>query len=987
MQLGCSLSCFSVFPAKKYWTSALLLLLCGCSFTFNEQQEDAERRTESTLLADLPIQPIEVTPTKLQPLGLSEIRNGYAQLVNRLDDEDLARQLDLRLADVEMLLAEEKQSTGDILGNTTVYTEAIKAYEKVLANYPDDPSKEAMMYQLSRAYDLNAQGEQSVEMLGELLETFPESSHAPEAWFRLGEAFYSEGNYSGAAVVYDRVINYGKDNPFYGMSSYMQGWAYYNLEDYDAALIAFDNMLSASFLYLEIEQIEKAQSSDLALLSKGQQKLVKDSLRLMASLFSYRGNGKAVVAFYEDKGDATYRHLVFDELAQQHLDNDRFIDASEAYLAFASAYPMHREAVPFYVKHIDAFILGDFPSEVISAKAGFIAAFGKEQGVLDELCPVCREKAKLYLYDYLQELAQTEHSLAQQLSQPQRRKSLPDALRNLDDALLDRQADSAYGRAARFYTEFITTFPYDDLRPEMEFNLAESYFESEQFSKAILHYEQFAYENPSHALASDGAYAALLSYVKMLSSSTNTSSDKKRELLKQQRESQIRFINTFELDTRAVKVTQTVMQAYFEEGNFEEALKFSQWLLSPPEAQHASVTLEIKHSAELVEAHALFGLSRFKSSELAYANLLQRMNKQDIGFDALTRNYAISMYKQAENAVESGDLALAISHLERIIAKTPDVDVRANAQYDAANYLIAESRFEEAQALLDDFAIRFADHELAKTIGEKRLYVYEETKQWERAADMLQAIWEQNKQSETGREALYQSAVYYEKAGNRASALPAYRAYAHTYPEPFEFATEARFTMSQFYLESKESSKRRYWLDKLIKSHDSAGEKATLRSKTLAAMAAMVFADDAKYVFEQQKLTQPLKKSLAEKRSALVKAVDAHNKVLAYGVRDYATIANHQLGSLYRTLARDLMDSERPSELNALELEQYDLLLEEQAYPFEEQAIQIYEINAKRSWDGIYDKWVEESFNALAELYPNRYRKDEIREEINIEHF
>ena len=37
------------------------------------------------------------------------------------------------------------------------------------------------------------------------------------------------------------------------------------------------------------------------------------------------------------------------------------------------------------------------------------------------------------------------------------------------------------------------------------------------------------------------------------------------------------------------------------------------------------------------------------------------------------------------------------------------------------------------------------------------------------------------------------------------------------------------------------------------------------------------------------------------------------------------------------------MNSERPSNLNELELEQYELALEEQIYPFEEKAIKVHE--------------------------------------------
>ena len=71
------------------------------------------------------------------------------------------------------------------------------------------------------------------------------------------------------------------------------------------------------------------------------------------------------------------------------------------------------------------------------------------------------------------------------------------------------------------------------------------------------------------------------------------------------------------------------------------------------------------------------------------------------------------------------------------------------------------------------------------------------------------------------------------------------------------------------------------------------------------------------------------------------------------------------------------MNSERPKGLSALELEQYNVLLEEQAYPFEEQAIALHEANAHRTAEHIYDDWVKQSFAALTKLLPGRYAKTE----------
>ena len=73
------------------------------------------------------------------------------------------------------------------------------------------------------------------------------------------------------------------------------------------------------------------------------------------------------------------------------------------------------------------------------------------------------------------------------------------------------------------------------------------------------------------------------------------------------------------------------------------------------------------------------------------------------------------------------------------------------------------------------------------------------------------------------------------------------------------------------------------------------------------------------------------------------------------------------MAELYRQLGADLMASERPKNLNAEELEQYDVLLEEQAFPFEEKAIELHETNAQRTGDGVYDDWVQRSFDVARE--------------------
>ena len=129
--------------------------------------------------------------------------------------------------------------------------------------------------------------------------------------------------------------------------------------------------------------------------------------------------------------------------------------------------------------------------------------------------------------------------------------------------------------------------------------------------------------------------------------------------------------------------------------------------------------------------------------------------------------------------------------------------------------------------------------------------------------------------------------------------------------------------------------------------------------------------------FQAVVLSSPLKKSLKAKKERMEAALAAYGKAGSYGVADVSTAATYETAELYFRLSRDLLASERPKGLNKEELEQYQLLLEEQAFPFEEKAIALHDTNASRATGGIYDDWVRKSFARLAELSPARFARSE----------
>ena len=129
-------------------------------------------------------------------------------------------------------------------------------------------------------------------------------------------------------------------------------------------------------------------------------------------------------------------------------------------------------------------------------------------------------------------------------------------------------------------------------------------------------------------------------------------------------------------------------------------------------------------------------------------------------------------------------------------------------------------------------------------------------------------------------------------------------------------------------------------------------------------------------------LTQPLAESMKLKRSLMEDVIEAYTDAADYGVAEVTTESTFRLAQVYESFADDVMESERPGDLDADALEQYELLLEEQVFPIEEKAIELYKANTDRTADGIWDDWVERSFNRLAGLLPARYAKLERSEDV-----
>src|SRR5690606_2514740 len=220
-----------------------------------------------------------------------------------------------------------------------------------------------------------------------------------------------------------------------------------------------------------------------------------------------------------------------------------------------------------------------------------------------------------------------------------------------------------------------------------------------------------------------------------------------------------------------------------------------------------------------------------------------------------------SIYQQGLHSREQGDALAAVQHWLRLATVIPESNSRMAAEYDAATLLMQMADYPRAVQVLQQFRRQYPQHPLTADIPSKLIVAYEEQQDWAAAAGELEHLCRNHSDLQQQRIACYQTAQYYQRGGDDAKALLAYRHYAHEFPQPLDAALEAHYQLDQLYAAAGEEDKRQFWLNKIIQLHNKAGAEQTDRSRYLAASAAFQLGEAERQRYEKIRLSQPLASS------------------------------------------------------------------------------------------------------------------------------
>jgi cellulose synthase operon protein C len=285
--------------------------------------------------------------------------------------------------------------------------------------------------------------------------------------------------------------------------------------------------------------------------------------------------------------------------------------------------------------------------------------------------------------------------------------------------------------------------------------------------------------------------------------------------------------------------------------------------------------------------------------------------------------------------------------------------------------------WDKAIDVLQAFRRNYPEHKLQPEVTKKMALAYKEAGKLAVAAAEYERIEKESKDDEVRRGALLLAADLYEQAKETDRALAVYRRYVAYFPKPLDLALESRHKIAQVYKARNDNNAYFNELKQIVAQDAQAGRERTDRTRYLGATAALGLTEPLYDQMVAIRLVQPFEKSLKKKRTAMKTATDAFSKLMDYEVGDVTAAATFYLAEIYYDFNRALTESERPKNLNAMELEQYELALEEQAYPFEEKAIEVHVKNLDLLSVGVYNPWIDKSIEKLARLMPARYAKSE----------
>jgi len=894
----------------------------------------------------------------IRPRSDDEIRKAYADYLQHASKDDHSRITALnRLAQLEFELSEKliKSKNGSGSDDTEILDEklynakldrTIELLNISIRDYPDAKDNDKTYYQLANAYYQKGEPDKTISTLNVLVKKYPKSRYYIESQFRLAEAAFSQKNYTAAEDKYTDIIGSKKNLVFFEKALYKRGWARFKQEFYIEAVDDF------------IEVIKLNHFSNYETLSSAEKNEFDEYFRATGLSFSYLGGAEPLNKYFKNISNFKHLYYVYSHLSDIYTKQERYTDAVKTLETFAKYNPHSIYLPESYLKVVEIWKTGGFSNKVNLAVADFYTRFNPDAPYWHNqknVDPRIYKTTSTQLKEHILTVAANYHKEYQ-------------TTKNI----------AAFSSAKYWYENYLKHYRTQAHKDNIHYLYASLLSLNNNLTEALEQYEQAAFDAET-ILNKEAAYEAINLSSRLIKTNINT--EMQMEILNKLIIYSTRYAQQYPNDKNTVSVIAFASENAYKASRYVDVIKLTESL--PPNIN----TAYNKH-INTIRAHSLFKQKKYKEAEDTYLIALEQKtinNRSDI---QLINSLALAIYYQGKTNADKGDISNAIKDYTRISSVAPSSEIAPTGLFDAIALAMQNNQWQESINYIKQFQALYPGNKYHNDITKKLSVAYLNSKQDIAAARELEKVAQIEQDAEYKVAALWKAAELYEAKNDTNSAIRSYEQYARSFTRPYPQYAEAMYKLTSLYSSQNNERQATHWRNQIIKADRKTPDSLkTERTKLIASNAALQLAKNSHIQYSNINLKLPLKTSLRQKKSAMQYAVNLYGRASSYGVAETATEATYSIGEIYRTFSKALLDSERPRHLKGEELNQYQTLLEDQAFPFEEKAIEFYETNMTHVKDGVYDEWVEKSHAQLKRLFPVRYNREvQVDSYINVLH-
>ncbi len=688
------------------------------------------------------------------------------------------------------------------------YGRSIALYQDLLKRFPNYRYGDATHYllaycQLNSGLDVEAR-----DSLYALVQRYPQSEYAAEAWLRVGEIHFDLGEFDKAGEAYAQVMRF-KDSRFFELAMYKLAWSYFQGYRYDDAIAQFKELIahydrkpatgderSAQLRKEAVDYLARSLAED-----DWDGDGIKDPGAGVERAFRYLSAG---LPFEEDI------LLVYANTLFEMHERPKYLEAVEVYRHLLRRGPEQAAAPERQARIIE--ICDILREEKCSADARVDMArlFGPDsvwhRANRNDVRAVAAADRAIELA--LRQAAQGHHLRAQEWKTQ---------ARTLQDAALLDKARAEYEAAVDGYRAYLGRYPQSPYTQELTLLYAEALYWTDRFSEAADQYERLrdmpGVKPADRDVAAFSAIKSLEKHIQALvengglpkdpfrrdqpSAPPKASDESDRQIHRRQPEPipapLLRWAACADgyvkggygqgRDPALVPTLKyQLADVYYRYGHFDEArVRFG--------------AIIEQHPSELVASYSAANIINSYREENDWDNVevwAQRINAQQIGeaqgreqlLEQIRMRKVGAQFQKATDLLAEKQYAAAAETYVTLVDQNPDFADADRAMFNAALAYQQIKRYDSAARLFDRIVTepRFQNSDLHEDALFRLSENYRRFFNFERASAGYLALATRFATSKRAPYALYRSAELVEFSGDRKRAAALFRDYLRRFP-------------------------------------------------------------------------------------------------------------------------------------------------------------------------------------------------------------